>query len=115
MKEVSKELGFVYYCSDGKSFSREDKATEHQAQINYAMESKKYVERKLKMKAEEILKILDDNGWGVYYKSNPIHILNIQGDAAPMFSVNGVERETLSNAFSKGDERCQDSEKGLAQ
>ena len=115
MKEISKELGYIYYCSDGKSFSRKDKANEHQAQINYSMESKIYIERRLKVKAEEILKILDDNGWGVYYKSNPIHVLNIQGDAAPMFSVNGVERETLSNAFSKGDGKWQDSEEDSAQ
>ena len=58
MKEIVKELGYVYFTSDGKQFADKEKASFHQSQINYTTESKKIIERRLRMDAEKILKIL---------------------------------------------------------
>ena len=99
MREVVKELGYIYITSDGKSFANKEKAKLHQSQINYTMESKEMIERRIEMDAEKILKTLRENGWGVYYKANPINLLGVQGGEAPIFSVNAVDEDILLKAF----------------
>jgi len=43
--------------------------------------------------------ILDKNNWGVHYKSHPLQVHPIDGDA-PMYAVNSVD-ETALNASIK--------------
>ena len=94
----------MYYTSTGDVYAKRKDAEKHQAEINYAKESKKMIERRLLMNAENIIKILNENGWGVYYKTNPIHVLGVQGGEPPIFSVNAVSDEILTKALSvKGD------------
>jgi len=103
---IIKELGYVYYTSTGDVYAKRKDAEKHQAEINYAKESKKMIERRLLMNAENIIKILNENGWGVYYKTNPIHVLGVQGGEPPIFSVNAVSDEILTKALSvKGDNK----------
>jgi hypothetical protein len=107
MKEVIKELGYVYITSDGTKFADKEKANVHQSQVNYVTESKEIIERRKVMNAEKILDILKENGWGVYYKTNPINLLGVQGGEAPIFSVNAVDENILLNALqgNKGDNK----------
>jgi len=96
---ISKELGYVYFTSTGDVYARRKDAERHQSEINYTKESRKMIERRLLMSAEKILAILNENGWGVYYKTNPIHILGVQGGEPPIFSVNAVGDDILLNAL----------------
>tara|TARA_R100000742_G_C4271036_1_gene89857 strand:+ start:1087 stop:1437 length:351 start_codon:yes stop_codon:yes gene_type:complete len=99
MREISKELGYVYFTSDGKIFAEKSNAEFHQSQVNYAKESQEIIVRRLSMDAERILKLLKENGWGVYYKANPINLLGVKGGEAPIFSVNDVDNEILLKAL----------------
>ena len=101
---ISKELGYVYFTSTGDVYARRKDAERHQSEINYTKESRKMIERRLLMSAEKILAILNENGWGVYYKTNPIHILGVQGGEPPIFSVNAVGDDILLNALTDNDE-----------
>ena len=58
------------------------------------------------MDAEKILDVLKENGWGVFYKKHPIHLLSVQGGDAPIFSVNAVDNDILLKALQgkKGDD-----------
>jgi len=103
MEKISKELGYIYFTSDDKVFASEDKAISHQAQIDFTTESKDIIERRKEMDAEKILGILKENGWGVFYKTNPINLLGVQGTEAPIFSVNAVDEEILAKAL-RGEE-----------
>ena len=103
MERINKELGYIYFTSDGKVFASEDKAISHQAQIDFTTESKDIIERRKEMDAEKILSILKENGWGVFYKANPINLLGVQGAEAPIFSVNAVDDDILAKAL-KGEE-----------
>jgi hypothetical protein len=103
VEKINKELGYIYFTSDGKMFAYEDKAKLHQAQIDFATESKETIKGRKKMDAEKILEILKENGWGVFYKANPINLLGVQGAEAPIFSVNAVDDDILKKAL-KGEE-----------
>ena len=116
MVEISKELGYVYYTSTGDIYAKRSEAEMRQAEINYTKESREMIERRLLVDAEKILKILNENGWGVYYKTNPIHVLGVQGGEPPIFSVNAVSDDILLGTLTgndKGDDEWQDSEKNL--
>ena len=108
MVEISKELGYVYFTSTGDIYAKRSEAEMRQAEINYTKESREMIERRLLVDAEKILEILNERGWGVYYKTNPIHILGVQGDEPPIFSVNAVSDDVLLNALTgkdKGDNK----------
>jgi hypothetical protein len=106
MTGISKELGFVYFTSTGDVYAKRSDAEKHQAEINYTKESREMIERRLLVNAEKILEILDEHGWGIYYKTNPIHVLGVQGGEPPIFSVNAVSDEILTKALSvKGDDK----------
>ena len=100
---ISKELGYVYFTSTGDIYARKKDAEKHQAEIDYAKESREIIERRLLVDAEKILEILNEHGWGVYYKTNPIHILGVQGNEPPIFSVNAVSDDVLLNALTDKD------------
>ena len=98
MREVSKELGYVYITSSGDEYTRKEDAINQQAQINAVLESKKYIKRRKEVDAKKVLEILSEHGWGLYYKANPIHQLSVQ-DSVPIFSVNAVNEEELLEAL----------------
>ena len=100
---ISKELGYVYFTSAGDVYAKRSDAERHQAEINYTKESREMIERRLLVNAEKILAILSENGWGVYYKTNPIHLLGVQGGEPPIFSVNAVSDDTLLQALTDND------------
>ena len=113
---ISKELGYVYFTSTGEVYAKRSDAEKRQAEINYTKESREMIERRLLVDAEKIMHILNENGWGVYYKTNPIHVLGVQGGEPPIFSVNAVSDDILLSALTgkdKGDDEWQDSEKNL--
>jgi|TARA_R110000824_G_scaffold116641_1_gene268191 hypothetical protein len=108
MIEISKELGYVYFTSTGEIYAKRIDAEKRQAEINYTKESREIIERRLLVDAEEILAILNERGWGVYYKTNPIHVLGVQGGEPPIFSVNAVSDDIFLNVLAgndKGDDK----------
>jgi|TARA_R100001594_G_scaffold58484_4_gene92503 hypothetical protein len=107
MRGLSQELGFIYITSTGEKYVDRQAAINRQGQIDMATESKEIIKRRKQMEADEVLKILEDNGWAVFYKANPIHHLSVQ-NATPIFSVNAVSKEELLRAFTsnqKGDDK----------
>ncbi len=103
MVGVSKELGYVYFTSTGDVYAKRNDAEMRQAEINYTKESKKMIERRLLVKAEKLLELLNEHGWGVYYKTNPIHLLGVQGGEPPIFSVNTVDEDILLKVLTDND------------
>ena len=107
MSGISKELGYVYFTSNGDVYAKREDAEKRQAEISYTKESREMIERRLLVNAEKILEILNENGWGIYYKTNPIHILGVQGGEPPIFSVNAVSDDIFLGTITgkdKGDD-----------
>jgi len=100
---ISKELGYVYFTSTGEVYAKREVAEKRQAEINFVNESREIIERRLLVSAEKILEILNEHGWGVYYKTNPIHLLGVQGGEPPIFSVNTVDDDILLKVLSGND------------
>ena len=100
---ISKELGYVYFTSTGDVYAKRKDAEKHQAEINYTKKSRGMIERRLLVRAEKILEILNEHGWGIYYKTNPIHILGVQGGEPPIFTVNAVSDDILLKALTDND------------
>ena len=100
---ISKELGYVYFTSTGEVYAKRSDAEKRQAEINYTKESREMIERRLLVNTEKILEILNDHGWGVYYKANPIHVLGVQGGEPPIFSVNAVSDDIFLGTLTGND------------
>ena len=103
MTGISKELGYVYFTSTGDVYAKRSDAEKRQSEINYTKESREIIERRLLVDSEKILKILNEHGWGVYYKANPIHILGVQGGEPPIFSVNAVSDDIFIATLTDND------------
>ena len=78
------------------------------------------MEKKIK---EIILKILQRNNWGIYFKGKPLQELPVSGESS-MYRVNSVRDESVRDAISEelssiidninteGDAECRQKKKG---
>ena len=48
---------------------------------------------------ELVLKILQQNRWGIYFKSEPMQTLPVKDSSATLFKVNEVKEESLVDAI----------------
>ena len=97
MSPISHELETIWLTSDGKKFIEEEIALIHEAEINNNKEVKKNMEL-----YDKIIKLLNDNDWGLYFKGDPFVSLPVQQDDN-VFKINNVTLEELSRVL-KSDE-----------
>ena len=99
IKSIKTELRIVNLTSDGLNFLDIDKAIIHESELE---EKRIEIRRWEKMKdniAEVVLKILQKNRWGIYFKTEPMQTLPVKDSSATLFKVNEVKEESLVDAI----------------
>ena len=88
------ELRIVFLAKDGKAFLTQEEAMLHENKTKEAKEEEDMTVIEL------VQKILEDNNWGVYYKSKPLQNLQVQ-DGVPLLRVNDVGLSIVSQEIDK--------------
>ena len=95
--EIKAELETVYITTSGDKFLEEVDAIRTQSKIQQAKESRAK-RRKIIMDMVDILMdVLEENNWGVFYKSEPMQTLTLQNDS-PLLRINEVDDEAIETA-----------------
>ena len=102
---VKSELDFVYITSAGTRYLKEMDALYEESSIQSMREFKQQKQERIMDYTEIILKALGDMNWGVYYKSEPMHTLNMQ-DGAALYKVNEVDEDEIERVIKGAIEEC---------
>ena len=102
---VKSELDFVYITSAGTRYLKEMDALCEEAAIQSMREFKQQKQERIMDYTEIILKALGDMNWGVYYKSEPMHTLNMQ-DGAALYKVNEVDEDEVERVIQGAIKEC---------
>ena len=102
---VKSELDFVYITSAGTRYLKEMDALCEEAAIQSMREFKQQKQERTMDYTEAILKALSNMNWGVYYKSEPLHTLNIQ-DGAALYKVNEVDEDEVERVIVGAIKEC---------
>ena len=92
---IKTEIAAIYLTSDDKKFLNEYKAIIHESEL----EDKRNQDRRWRqMKtdlAEIVLKVLEKERWGIFFKSEPMQVLPVQDSATTLYKVNEVSKDQL--------------------
>ena len=102
---VKSELDFVYITSAGTRYLNRLDALCAEGSIQQAREIKQQKQERTMDYIEIVLKAFSDMNWGVYYKSEPMHTLNIQ-DGAALYKVNEVDEDEVERVIKGAIEEC---------
>ena len=102
---VKSELDFVYITSAGTRYLKEMDALCAEGSIQQAREIKKLKQERIMDYTEIILKAFSNMNWGVYYKSEPMHTLNMQ-DGAALYKINEVDEDEVERVIKGAIEEC---------
>ena len=102
---VKSELDFVYITSAGTRYLKEMDALCAEASIQQVREFKQQKQERTMDYTEVILKAFSNVNWGVYYKSEPMHTLNMQ-DGAALYKINEVDEDEVERVIKGAIEEC---------
>ena len=102
---VKSELDFVYITSAGTRYLKRMDALCAEASIQQAREFKQQKQERTMDYIEVMLKVFSDMNWGVYYKNEPMHTLNMQEGAA-LYKINEVDEGEVERAIERAIEEC---------
>ena len=102
---VKSELDFVYITSAGTRYLNRLDALCAEGSIQQAKEIKYKKQERTMDYTEVILKAFSDKNWGVYYKSEPMHALNMQ-DGAALYKINEVDEDEVERVIKGAIEEC---------
>ena len=103
--KVKSELDFVYITSAGTRYLNRLDALCAEGSIQQAREFKQTKQERTMDYIEVMLKVFSDMNWGVYYKSEPMHTLNMQ-DGAALYKVNEVDEDEVERVIERAIEEC---------
>ena len=103
--KVKSELDFVYITSAGTRYLKEMDALCAEAAIRTIRKSKHQKQERVMDYIEIILKAFGNMNWGVYYKSEPMHALNMQ-DGAALYKINEVDEDEVERVIKGAIEEC---------
>ena len=92
---IKTEIMTVHLTSDDKRFLDEYEALIHESELD---EKRKQDRRWEEMKtdlAEIVLKVLEKERWGIFFKSEPMQVLPVQDSATTLYKVNEVSKDQL--------------------
>ena len=95
--KVKAELETVYITSSGTKYLKEMDAICAEAQIQMARESREKRRKIIMSMVDILIRVLKENNWGVFYKSEPMQTLTIQDDS-PLLKINEVDDESIEDA-----------------
>ena len=102
---VKSELDFVYITSEGTRYLKEMDALCEESAIQSIRENKQQKQERTMDYIEVMLKAFSNMNWGVYYKSEPMHTLNMQ-DAAALYKINEVDEDEVERVIKGAIEEC---------
>ena len=102
---VKSELDFIYITSAGTRYLKEMDALCEEAAIQAIRENKQQIQERIMDYTEAILKAFSNMNWGVYYKSEPMHTLNMQ-DGAALYKINEVDEDEVERVIKGAIEEC---------
>ena len=96
--EIKTELETVYVTSSGDKYLKEMDALCAEAQIQQTKESQQRRRKKIMGIMELLLKVLEEENWGLYYKNEQIRTLNTQ-DGGMLYEVNSVDLDEIERVL----------------
>ena len=102
---VKSELDFVYITSAGTRYLNRLDALCAEGSIQQAREFKQQKQERIMDYTEVMLKVFSDMNWGVYYKSEPMHTLNMQEGAA-LYKINEVDFDEVERVIERAIKEC---------
>ena len=102
---VKSELDFVYITSAGTRYLNRLDALCAEGSIQQAKEFKQQKQERIMDYIEVMLKVFNEMNWGVYYKSEPMHTLNMQEGAA-LYKINEVDEGEVERVIKGAIEEC---------
>ena len=102
---VKSELDFVYITSAGTRYLKRMDALCAEASIQQVREFKQTKQERIMDYIEVMLKVFSDMNWGVYYKSEPMHTLNMQEGAA-LYKINEVDCDEVERVIERAIKEC---------
>ena len=99
IKSIKTELRIISLTSDDNIFLDTDKAIIHESELEEKrIENRRWEQMKENI-TELVLKILQQNRWGIYFKSEPMQTLPVKGSSAALFKVNEVKNDEIVDAI----------------
>ena len=95
---IRTELETVFITSSGDKYLEEMDAICAESQIQQVRQSKQEGKDKMTKLVDMLFDILKQNNWGIFYKSNPMHLLSLQ-DGAPLLEINEVDEDIVEKAI----------------
>jgi hypothetical protein len=95
--KVKAELETVYITSSGTKYLEEMDAICAEAQIQMARESREKRRKIIMSMVDILIRVLKENNWGVFYKTEPMQTLTLQDDS-PLLRINEVDDESIEDA-----------------
>ena len=95
--KVKAELETVYITSSGTKYLKEMDAICAEAQIQMARESREKRRKIIMSMVDILIRVLKENNWGVFYKTEPMQTLTLQDDS-PLLRINEVDDESIEDA-----------------
>ena len=103
--KVKSERDFVYITSAGTRYLKRMDALCAEASIQHSREIKYKKQERIMDYIEVMLKVFSDMNWGVYYKSEPMHTLNMQEGAA-LYKINEVDCDEVERVIERAIKEC---------
>ena len=95
--KVRAELETIYITSSGTKYLRKMDALCAESQIQRSKEAKEKRRQRIMSMVDILMRVLKENNWGVFYKSEPLQTLTLQ-DASPLLKINEVDNESIEDA-----------------
>ena len=99
-EKIKRELDTVYITSEGHKFTSEDDAICEEEQIQERVKTNREREERMNKLVDIFIDVLEENNWGVFYKTEPIQTLSIQ-DGSPLLRVNEVDSDVMEKAINE--------------
>lgn len=97
---VKSELDFIYITSNGCKYLNKMDALCAESQIQTSRDRMEQRKNRIMNLVELLLGILEEENWGIYYKSKPMQSLALQeGDS--LYKINEVDEEHIESAIEK--------------
>ena len=96
--KIKKELDTVYIDSSGRKHLDYMEALCEESQILSCKERKLKQNQRIMDTIELIMQVLESKNWGVYYRNNPMQLLETQDNSA-LYKVNQVDECDIEKAI----------------
>ena len=106
---VKSELDFVYITSAGTRYLNRLDALCAEVSIQQGVKFKQQKQERIMDYTEVMLKVFSDMNWGVYYKSEPMHTLNMKEGAA-LYKINEVDEDEVGRVIERAIKECLQTE-----